>query len=427
MRPTTHQNSILCLLLTNVFSLSCLPVKRFQDSLLDSAENSPENKAATSLNTSKDQMPAARSCSDEEKNMIFTGNTPLDMPPCSLTFEGPEQVLSRSIQFVGSKVSGAVLDCKGGSIKPSTKGYSVAIRSEFIASSWKTPQYLTIRNCVIYGSLRAFGLGTNGEAKEVHDSSREPDHTARAQASAPSKLQIIGNRFVADEMTPLYLSPGVHDVLVESNTFTGESRSVSIYLDAESTQNRILRNHFQIQGPREVIALDGSSFNTISGNSFLGLNFGGVFVYRNCGQGGTVRHQEPTHNAMINNYFEYNTESNQNPKPAIHLGSRHGNRKYCEDDSGFPWGSSVSNDDFADSSLVVDNQIKDLDPRKVIVNQGVNNTVFQNVSVAVASPSKSGCAYAEGGKSGLVFIKDSQVSTVNNKPMTCKDGTLIGN
>ncbi len=68
------------------------------------------------------------------------------------------------------------------------------------------------------------------------------------------------------------------------------------------------------------MAVDGSSWNTINNNRFASLRNGGIYLYRNCGEKGTIRITPPEHNTITNNSFYYKKYTGH--KPAIYLGSR---------------------------------------------------------------------------------------------------------
>src|SRR5690606_13104846 len=124
-------------------------------------------------------------------------------------------------------------------------------------------------------------------------SSIREGHTAREQKAAPTRILISNVEFEANGGIPLYLGPGTTHVTIENSKFTGICGSVAIYLDAESAHNIIRNNTFNIQTMREIIAVDGSANNRIEGNRFNLVSHGGIYLYRNCGEGGTVRHQTP--------------------------------------------------------------------------------------------------------------------------------------
>ena len=200
----------------------------------------------------------------------------------------------------GSGENGRVIDLQGGWLNEG-KLTEMVIRSKDMEKGWDVPERITIRNGSIRGSIRIYGLGVNGEAAKVRESSHREGHTARAQAAAPRTILLEDLKIEADHRIPLYLSPGVTGVTVKNCTFTGWSASTTVYLDAESGGNRIEGCTFDVWSGREVMAVDGSATNTIVGNRFLQASYGGIYLYRNCGEGGTVRHQAPQGNVIENN------------------------------------------------------------------------------------------------------------------------------
>jgi parallel beta-helix repeat protein len=178
----------------------------------------------------------------------------------------------------------------------------------------------------------------------------------------------------ADHRIPLYLGPGVTEVTVRNCTFTGWSASTTVYLDAESGGNRIEGCTFDVRSGREVMAVDGSATNTIVGNRFLQARYGGIYLYRNCGEGGTVRHQAPQGNVIENNFF--NVKDLRSGSYGIWLGSRQGRRSYCEDDAGYPFGSSIDNRDFADHNTVRENVFQPASD-EAVRDEGADNRVMK--------------------------------------------------
>ena len=231
------------------------------------------------------------------------------------------------------------IDCNG---KAFNKGKVTEL--QIVASD------ITVRRCKINGSIRTIGLGSNGEAKGVKESSTSLGHTARAQAAAPRNTKLYGLTITGHGRIPLYLGPGTTNASFVDSIINGRSDSVAIYLDAESANNILRNNSISIANPpREIIALDGSANNQLIGNTIRQAPNGGIYLYRNCGEGGTVRHQAPQ-----NNFIAGNTINNTGGY-GIWLGSRNGGRFYCNDDKGFPFGSSENNGDFANDNIVKDN------------------------------------------------------------------------
>jgi len=266
--------------------------------------------------------------------------------------------------------SGTVIDCKG---KNFNEGKATEIR---VSSSIKN---VTIRNCNLKGSIRVLGLGMNGEDENVKNSSYKAGHTERAQAAAPSNVLLSNLTIEGVQRIPVYLAPGVTRVTIENSKFIGNTVSTVIYLDAESAYNTIRNNTFNMEGNftlkqfrvREVIAVDGSAYNQITGNTFEKAVGGGVYLYRNCGEGGTVRHQSPQYNVIENNNFNLTGLNWGNY--GIWLGSRNGNRSYCSADDGHKFGSSIDNGDFSDYNTVKGNKFSG--SNDTIQNDGKNNLI----------------------------------------------------
>jgi hypothetical protein len=201
-------------------------------------------------------------------------------------------------------------------------------------------------------------MAVNGEGELLRDSSRKAGHIERAQAAAPRRIMLRNLLITGTKRVPLYIAPGVTEVTLRDSEIKGVSSSAAIYLDTESMNNVILSNRIAVDTRRELIAVDGAAHNLIRDNDFYELGNGGIYLYRNCGEGGTVRHGTPSYNSILDNRFHYvRTEAD---KPAIHIGSRDGNRRYCHLDDGYDFGSSKDNRDFARYNRIAGNQFIEL-------------------------------------------------------------------
>ena len=103
---------------------------------------------------------------------------------------------------------------------------------------------------------------------------------------------------------------------------------------------------------REMIAVDGSARNRITGNRFELGGRPGVFLYRNCGERGVIRHQTPSYNIITDNAFT--GVARWRPRLVVE-NARQGGRAYCGADKGYPWGSSADDRDGASQNAVYDN------------------------------------------------------------------------
>jgi parallel beta-helix repeat protein len=299
---------------------------------------------------------------------------------CSVTLP-TNAVVTKNIVFEGAEASGSILDCQGSTIdatagKGTLKRIAVEVRSQQMGDErWSAPTNIIIRNCTIKGFVRIRGLDYTGSGKNVKASSEKRTHTAFIQASAPSHIELLNLKIQTPDNIALYVGPGVTATSLINSDITGHSRATAVYLDAESADNVIENNSFNVTTKsRELIAIDGSARNLISGNIFRNPKNGGIFIYRNCGEGGTIRHQKPEGNRILENVFQYEVAPS---RPAVWLGSRGGKQSYCFSDPRYPFGSSLSPNDFAMGNLVENNSFtQPLD--ELIQDQGQANIIRDN-------------------------------------------------
>jgi hypothetical protein len=310
-------------------------------------------------------LPATRACSAAELRELTAVPNADDTPyrlTCRAELHG--RPILRRVLIEGAEASGAGLDCGGGGVgrpgaRTTTQAPTVAVwsrRIDGVSPAWSRPTDITLRNCTIHGAIRLWGMGVGGRIDDLRNSSRTPGHTAAAQAAAPSHIVLTGLTFAATGSIPLYVGPGVTAVTVDGGRFGGVSESTAVYLDAESAGAAIRDVTFDIRTAREIVAVDGSARNTITGNRFaLGGRGGGIFLYRNCGEDGVIRHQTPSGNVITDNVFI--GASWLRPRTVV-VGAREGGRRYCGDDRGWPFGSSLDDGDHATGNTVARNRTR---------------------------------------------------------------------
>lgn len=338
---------------------------------------------------------------------------------CNLRLNSAD-VVTKQLLFVGSESSGVTLDCNGATMKAAA-GLEAATRIKVTSRApanpssddkWTPAEHILIKQCRIEGAVWLRGMAGNGEDPSLTASSRRPGHSERVRANAPRRIVFSNNHFIGTGAIPIYFAPGVHDSMILDSQIGGFSRSVAIYLDAESGDNTIkgnqintettlpqttthkVRNLFygmfnQLKGAsnvpsltgRELIAVDASARNKILDNQFSNLDNGGIFLYRNCGEAGNIRHQTPHGNEIAGNVFYYDRFDGRTP--AIWLGARNGNRSYCDQDRGFPFGSSLSDLDYATENRVVGNKFHKFEPDQIIRDNSGGNVIADNLSIKV--------------------------------------------
>lgn len=308
--------------------------------------------------------PAARPCTPAQMAELTAASDQPVLLTCRAVLS-PDTRVTRRIVIAGDRASGAGVDCRGGALgvagaATTPRAPTVYIVSQADGTGWRRPTDVRIQNCTVHGAIRIWGMGAGGSMRDLLASSRTAGHTAAAQAAAPTRITLSDVAFAATGSIPLYIGPGVTRVTVQRPRFTGRSVSTAVYLDAESADNAILDGVFDIRTGREMIAVDGSARNRIAGNRFAlhgGLlrGRGGVFLYRNCGEDGVIRHQTPSDNVIADNVF---TGAGWFRPRAVVVGAREGNRRYCRDDAGWPYGSSADDGDHATGNVVARNVVK---------------------------------------------------------------------
>lgn len=359
-------------------------------------------------------------CDYEVLDAVLAEATEIDREvnvDCNLTLDRNDVVTKRLI----FETSGVTLECNGATITggdgTSNSANNINYRRDMIEVRsrsriedrrriWERPRSVTIRGCNIIGSIRVLGMARNGQGKlyteedgqtrnYFKESSRLEGHTERARANAPTNIVFDNLTITGVGRNPFYFAPGVSYSRLINSELKGESGAVGLYLDAESYANTIKNNYIHVstknyifeQWDRPLIAIDGSSHNKILNNRFSNLSHGGIYLYRNCGEGGVVRHATPSYNHIINNVFYYNRYRGGNP--SVYLGAHdygwfQETFGFCHDDSvpdtitEVPFGSGISNKDHATHNVVMQNQIfvRSVSDMIKIQNPSVNSNNF---------------------------------------------------
>ena len=332
----------------------------------------------------------ARDCTPAEKQEVLEPATANDTNVrlrCNLTLDVGVTV-TKQIRIRGEESSGVRLVCRGGVIGTAGRN-SLLYRKDMIqirsikrpGNVWSRPENVVIDGCRVNGAIRLSGLGPNGQAKNVRASSQSAHHTRIAQDAAPSNIVLKNLVVVGDGRIPVYFAPGVTNSKLINSTIVGSSKSSGLYLDAETAANTIRGNVFDVLTPREILSIDGSAHNVVAENRFHASDSGGVYVYRNCGEGGAARHQKPMFNQIKNNRFLYN--GNQPPRPTIWLSYKSIGRTvlFCPQDRKIPYGSGKDDRNFADQNVVSGNIFVNSPISAVIRDGGTKNRILSNQRV----------------------------------------------
>lgn len=230
---------------------------------------------------------------------------------------------------------------------------------------------------------------------KIEGRNTDPDYVKRIQQVSPSNIELENLIFDTNgESHQVYFGPGSTFSKVINCKFRGNSLGPSIYLSPEGGNHVIQECVFNAKtgARREVLSIDGSANNLITKNTFRRCTYGGIYVYRNCGEDGNVRHQKPKNNKITYNKFDLsgmipirfsNGSGHQGSfmfiPYGIILGSRQGDSSYCELDNVYDVGSGKSDLDFARRNLVIENTFKgDWFKRHILDNDKNNTLVIHN-------------------------------------------------
>lgn len=405
---------------------------------------------------------------------------------CNLNLKKSDVITKRLI-LEGASASNVTINCNGATInggkgRLNYKKDMIEVRSKKYRDNktekykWSRPKNVTIKNCNIIGSIRVWGMGRNGEDWNIKESSKRERsrasaylHIKRLRDNAPKNIVFTHVSITGVGRNPLYFSPGVTYSKLINSEMKGVSNKVAIYLDAESAYNTIKNNKIHVKTKKDkwgkiplvknrgwpLIAIDASTGNSIINNHFSSLNNGGIYLYRNCGEGGTIRHTTPSRNLIINNVFYY--RKYKGLKPAIYIGSRNYGFKentfgHCDKDEGKPYGSSTSDKDYARYNIILQNQfykrwvyitkhtnswntLVKASLHNYIVNSNTkinhSNLVKYNTIVSREVKTLAGCYIPNGVKQFLlhgqsidVFKNRRGQPACNGLKKTCNNGTL---
>lgn len=416
---------------------------------------------------------------DDILNLATNENSEISLA-CDFKLQ-PGQLVTKRLIFEGPAASDIIVDLNRALLKAldgisyrgkdriEVRSVETGVKDNKDISIYTPPENITIKNGNIIGSVRIWGMSKNASGEQFKLSSRTSDHTARARSNAPKNIVFDNLTITGTGRNPVYFAAGVsHSKLINSRVH-GKSNAVAIYLDAESSKNTIKNNEIDVSTKnklfeswdRPLIAIDGSSGNKIINNRFSNLSHGGIYLYRNCGEKSVIRHATPERNHIINNTFYYKKYTGANP--SVYLGSHDRgwingqswlhSKFFCSDDDGYPYGSSVSDKDYARNNIVMQNQffernvavlkrgtvgvtqlekaeitpdyVKTSNPSLNSDNKITNNQIVTEETVDYEQP--AGC-YVEMENRGFIFDQESFVihpTQCTSTRYTCNDGELV--
>ena len=219
-------------------------------------------------------------CSHADERVDITVTSHLD-PSCTWT---------RGVRILASNVT---LDCQGARLYGPDKQRGV----EISAPTDTALANITVRNCQIEGFLNNIRITRDG-FRDLAEGV-EYDH-------AFANIVIEDSTLLNSRGVGIFVDGYVTGVTIRRLHIEG-SGSSGVYLEHGSKDNvvddnDIVNNGFHENGPlwqpfsqsgadiwfwgfgREGLSIDGSRFNTVTNNRFAGNAYGGIFLFKNCGE-----------------------------------------------------------------------------------------------------------------------------------------------
>jgi hypothetical protein len=295
-------------------------------------------------------------CDQATERITVSGVAHLD-PSCTYT---------RGIDI---QTSNTTLDCRGARIAfagepPSRQGILIETLADVPLEN------VTVRNCDVSGfapnNLRVRRVGFK-------------DLVQGQEYEAPTAdILIEHSRFSGSDGSGIFLDGFVTGVTLDDVEVV-DSGSVGVYFEAGSKDNvlensRIHRNGFKDVTPegvpivvggtelryestgREGVAVDGARNTAIRDNWIAGNSYGGIFLYKNCGENASAGGHWVRHYGATGNLIERNFISSE--KEGVWVGSR-----------------AAENQSFMDCS---DTPYIDAPARQVFLDPASGNTIRDN-------------------------------------------------
>ncbi len=289
-------------------------------------------------------------------------------------------------QMIEIERSGVMVDCRGATIEGNnTLMHGISIGAARGISD------VTVKNCKV-ANTRGAGIYLMSQTPAPNSQSRSVDHAQ--YALAPSNISLQSVVVQNARSVGIYVGHHVTGVSLMDSQIIG-SGGVGLYLDFSSRKNIIVRNKFIGNGvvsKREAIAVDSSAYNRIERNIFQNNPFGGIYLYKNCGErsakklSSPVRYQPSEYNQIIGNII-------RSSNVGIWVASRQSkNISYAQCSDGYYFEGKYAVDK-ANNNTVSGNKIFGVD--KGIIIEDDDNSVTRNivssrkVCISVGTPYRS--------------------------------------
>ena len=242
-------------------------------------------------------------------NLASCNKTVFDPKPTKGNIVSVEGVLILSEDSVGNQYiinDNSTLDCNGHSLTASREEGRTNNAVELSGNNAR------IVNCTIDGYITGIRVGSKIPTREIlllKDLGKQEalTHIAQLKQNATRNKLVANNLFKNIVQASIYVQMFAEDTTITNNHFIDAGR-MAIYLDTYSSNAMITKNTIHGSGynhisGREGIAIDGSSNNFITNNTFSESKLAAITLYKNCGERGLPRYFGANSNTIVDNFF----------------------------------------------------------------------------------------------------------------------------
>lgn len=277
--------------------------------------------------------------------VVITGTNTHVTIDCDITLSSSD-VITKLVRFIGSDSDNVTFDCNGAQIfplQPLITSHSIRVATKVTVVNgvevYDRPENIEIKNCDVYGTVRIHGSGYNPNDLNNYSNNAGPAWVLDVRNTSPRNV-VFDNVDITNywHKDALYFGEGVTHITYKNSRIYNQTQGVAVYFGFESANNTLENNEIynRSSNDREIVAVDASEYNVITRNWLDGVNNGGIYLYRNCGEGGSIKYTGPRYNEISDNILYYNKYNGSNP--GIYVGERTGeNIGFCNLDSGWSW------------------------------------------------------------------------------------------
>lgn len=169
-------------------------------------------------------------------------------------------------------------------------------------------QNISVSNCQLLNYVNGVTIGMNLQNSTLESLRAQSLDEQQLRDIAPSQIQLDNLKIINSHKHGVFVNRYITQLSLDNSSIKGSGNS-GVYLESGSQYSTIKNSNIEGNGyssysrstrtrkprvsskaRREGLAVDGSQYNSISGNTFKGNGDGGIYLYKNCWE----KYQEST-------------------------------------------------------------------------------------------------------------------------------------